>query len=116
MKLYGRRFSVQPWEDYIDNIVVDWGASNIKDLMSKMVLGASTYAIWRERNNISFSGHALSKEIIFTRVYCSCRDKRAYFSEFSLTMENERIAKAWAFLIAFSSLKRRDEGRVLLVD
>lgn len=69
MNLCGKRYSDQLWDDYVNEIAIEWNVINLKNLISKMALGVATYAIWRERNNISFSRSALSKEIILRRIH-----------------------------------------------
>lgn len=80
---------------YIYKVVFDWKGPSTKNQVSKLALGASIYAIWRERNNRCFLSQSLPKEVVFNSVYRTCRDKGAFFSNMNQTKESEKIANAW---------------------
>lgn len=65
-------------------------------MINKMCLGASVYAIWKEKNDRSFSTNMSTKEKIVQKIKRVVRDTGAMLTNIKLINENARIAHNWS--------------------
>lgn len=85
----------QDWERYIDAVAGDWKGRNLKNTMGNLCIGATVYAIWKERNNRIFSRGGIPKKRIKDNVRRMTRDKGAKFTNIGFSREAENIACTW---------------------
>lgn len=81
-----------PWSDYIEKNAKDLERNNFKTLLWKLSLGASVYALWRQRNNRCFSYQKTTKDSVVKNIKRLARDKGAELSGTCLNSENARVA------------------------
>lgn len=72
-------------------------------MINKMCLGASVYAVWKKRNDRSFSMIICAKEKIVQNIKRVVRDRGVMLTNIKLTNENARIAHNGASPNSFSN-------------
>ncbi|MFS7953745.1 hypothetical protein Hanom_Chr07g00622181 [Helianthus anomalus] len=87
------------WESIMDWIIQHANARKINHIVCKMVVAASTYYIWQERNNRLFSLNQSSVSMVTGRIVQAIRLRVMGFKTSSGYANRTRILKKWKFLM-----------------
>lgn len=88
-------YSPQSWNSFIEEKVRLWKHDNLKNIISKLCLGAMVYLIWKERNQICFGKGRSSKEKIIAIIKECVRERASDLSNIEKTKENKGLALNW---------------------
>jgi hypothetical protein len=83
------------WDDLIEEGCSHWKTKSMLGVTCRLVLSATVYGIWRDRNEIRFGGQPRTEEQILKLIFWEVRFRISGKGRFKKNLENVRLCLNW---------------------